>query len=85
MVAVSDGRYRLVRRHEESPGELYDRSQDALEQRDLAEAEPEVLERLSAELDAYLERPQAAWSVAPDVELDEAELEQLRALGYAPE
>jgi arylsulfatase A-like enzyme len=85
MVAVSDGRYRLVRRHEELPGELYDRSQDALEQRDLAEAEPEVLERLSAELDAYLERPQAAWSVAPDVELDEAELEQLRALGYAPE
>jgi hypothetical protein len=33
----------------------------------------------------YLERPPAPWQAAPEVELGPAELEQLRALGYALE
>ena len=85
MVAVSDGRYRLLKRSEDERGELYDHSQDPSEQRDLAENEPEILERLTGQLDAYLASAEAPWGAAPDVELDAAELEQLRALGYAPE
>jgi hypothetical protein len=40
-----------------------------------------VLAKLQAYVDEYLERPPAPWK-ASDVELDEAQLEQLRALGY---
>ncbi len=80
MVAVSEGPYRLVRAHEET-GWLYDRSNDPRAQVDVSEDEPEVLARLQALVDEYLERPPAPW-LASDVELDEATLEQLRALGY---
>ena len=85
MVAVSDGRYRLLKRARDETGELYDRSLDPLEQRDLASEQPEVLTRLSAELERYLEEGEPPWGAAPDVELSDSELEQLRALGYAPE
>jgi hypothetical protein len=85
MVAVSEGPYRLVHRAPAGTGELYDRSVDPREQRDLGEEQPEVLERLVGLAEAYLERPAAPWQTAPDVELDESELEQLRALGYAIE
>ena len=80
MVAVSEGPYRLVRAHE-ATGWLYDRSNDPREQVDVSEDNPEVLARLQAFADEYLERPPAPWT-ASDVELDEAQLEQLRALGY---
>ena len=33
----------------------------------------------------YLAQPAASWSGGPDVEIDPAELEQLRALGYQVE
>ena len=85
MVAVSDGRYRLLKRMDDERGELYDHAQDPAEQRDIAEGEPEVLERLTSELEAYLANSESPWGAAPDVELEAAELEQLRALGYAPE
>jgi choline-sulfatase len=80
MVAVREGPYRLVRAHG-TKGWLYNRTDDPLEQVDVSEDEPEVLERLQALADAYLERPPAPWQ-ASDVELDDAQLEQLRALGY---
>jgi hypothetical protein len=80
MVAVREGPYRLVRTHG-TKGWLYNRTDDPLEQVDVGEEEPEVLERLQELADAYLERPAAPWQ-ASDVELDEAQLEQLRALGY---
>jgi arylsulfatase A-like enzyme len=80
MVAVSEGPYRLVRAHE-AKGWLYNRSNDPREQIDVADDEPEVLARLQALTDEYLDRPPAPWS-ASDVELSDAELEQLRALGY---
>ena len=80
MVAVREGSSRLVRAHE-AKGWLYDRSDDPREQVDVAEDEPEVLARLQGFVDEYLERPPAPWK-ASDVELDDAQLEQLRALGY---
>ena len=81
MVAVGDGRYRLLHRAVSGRGELFDRSVDALEAVDIAEQEPEVYARLTERARAYLARS-PAWETSPDVELDESELEQLRALGY---
>jgi arylsulfatase A-like enzyme len=85
MVAVSEGPYRLEHRAATGRGELYDRSSDPREQHDLAAEQPEVLARLTALAQAYLEKPPAPWRAAPDVELDDAELEGLRALGYVVE
>ncbi len=83
MVAVREGPYRLVRAYE-AEGMLYNRSSDPREQVDVGEDEPEVLARLQAFADEYLERPPAPWQ-ASEVELDDAQLEQLRALGYQVE
>jgi len=85
MVAVSEGRFRLVHRVAAGSDELYDRSADPLEQRDIGAEQPEVLARLTGLAESYLEKPPAPWQRAPDVEIDPAELEQLRALGYQVE
>ena len=84
MVSVTEGPYRLLRRSPEGESELYDRSSDPREQRDVGDREPEVRERLAALAAEYLERPPAPWSGA-EVELDESQLEELRALGYVVE
>ena len=34
---------------------------------------------------AYLEQEKASWGDAPQIELDDAQLQQLRALGYEVE
>jgi choline-sulfatase len=85
MVAVSEGPYRLIHRAAAGRGELYDRATDPTEQVDIGAQQPEVQARLAALAEAYLNRPPAPWQTAPAVELEEAELEQLRALGYAIE
>jgi hypothetical protein len=85
MVAVSEGSYRLIHRAAAGRGELYDRAADPREQVDVGGEQPEVLARLTSLAEAYLERPPAPWKEAPAVELEDAELEQLRALGYAIE
>ena len=55
---------------------------DRAELRNLAEAEPEVLARMRTEADSYLERESAWEGGAPSLEIDEIQLNQLRALGY---
>ena len=61
--------------------ELYDVARDPKETQDLSERRPEDLKRLRALADAHLEsRP--PWGEAPRLELDEMELNNLRALGY---
>jgi arylsulfatase A-like enzyme len=85
MVAVNEGPYRLVLRAAATGprrAELYDLASDPREQRDIGDEQPEVRERLVALAEGYLERPPPEWGDAPDVELDEAQLRQLRALGY---
>ncbi len=65
--------------------ELYDLRLDPREQRDIGDEQPEVEARLLALAEEYLERPPPEWGETPDVELDEAQLQQLRALGYQVE
>jgi hypothetical protein len=83
MVAVSEGKYRLVHRAAAGRSELYDHAADPREQVDVGAEEPEVLERLAMQAQEYLERPPAPWKAEPSVELQEQELDQLRALGYS--
>jgi hypothetical protein len=85
MVSVSEGSYRLIRPEGKAPAELFDRSTDPFEQKDLAQERPEVLARMTKLAEDYLARDPAHWSGGPDVEIDPKELEQLRALGYQVE
>jgi hypothetical protein len=62
--------------------ELFDRSTDPIERRNLVAAEPELAEAMQAEVDAFLAKPKTQWAAAPEVELDEMRINQLRALGY---
>jgi len=84
MVAFNEGRWRLIyRAHAPKTSELYDKWQDPREQQNLADDWPEVLEDLTAKAEAYLaSRPPPWGDDAPAVEIDEMQLNQLRALGY---
>jgi arylsulfatase A-like enzyme len=84
MVAVREGDYRLVYRTSSNLGELYEIASDTYEQVEMGEEAPEVRERMLALAKQYLEQT-PAWKNSPEVELDEAELQQLRALGYEVE
>jgi hypothetical protein len=85
MVSVRQGGYRLVHRAATGSGQLYDLSSDPREQVDIGAEQPDVLERLTGVVGDYLERPPADWQTAPAVELDDSQLDQLRALGYSVE
>ena len=65
--------------------ELYETSQDPLDARDVAAANPEVVARLAKELASFRAKVQAA-RLAPDTDaaksLSPEELERLRSLGY---
>jgi len=86
-VAVTQGSSRYVmstlpdgREHEE----LFDARGDALEQHNLLEERPELAERLRALAHSHLEGPPAPWGEeVSTLEMDEMQLNQLRALGYA--
>ncbi len=88
MVAVTEGPYRLVYR---SAGrgarraELYKYESDRRESRRIDAAEPEVRKHMMELANAYLEQEKASWGDAPQIELDDAQLQQLRALGYEVE
>ena len=86
-LAVTEGPYRYVRvptLDGPTPEELFDADQDAAELENLLEARPEVAERLRSRVDRYLENARTPWSEkAPPLEIDEMQLNQLRALGYS--
>jgi arylsulfatase A-like enzyme len=81
MVSLLEGDYRFIHRSfkPEEP-ELYDRSSDPQELRNLAAKEPERVSELRARAQAYL-ATQPNWD-PPQVELDDMRAAQLRALGY---
>jgi hypothetical protein len=85
MVAVSEGPYRLVYRAAARSSELFDHAADPREQHDAGVEHPEILARLTALAQDYLELPAAPWGAAPEVELSEDQIQQLRALGYGVE
>lgn len=86
IISVREGPYRLIRRVGPKPGaELFDRRSDPLEQYDIASERPEHVARLGARVDEFLAQPEAPWGEAPEVEVEELRLNQLRALGYVIE
>ncbi|MEZ4331400.1 MAG: sulfatase [Myxococcota bacterium] len=63
---------------------LYDASNDPAERENVIEENPEVASELRQVAEAYLEQKPPDWAGAPrNVELDEKEAAELRALGYA--
>jgi arylsulfatase A-like enzyme len=86
LVAVAVGDKRLV--VERRPGgvdgeELFDRGVDARELTNVLEEQPEAAEELRALAQEYFESSPAPWGTgATSVEIDEMEMDQLRALGY---
>ena len=84
-VSVLDGRYRYVRNPLERGGydeELFDTTADTLELEDIGKDEAEITARLSALADAYLMQKPTWEGGTPELEIDEIQLQQLRALGY---
>jgi arylsulfatase A-like enzyme len=81
-VSIVDGSLRYVRLPGGQVEQLFDAEEDPAELRDRAAEDPESLARLRSAADAYLETP-PAWGEAPRREINELELNQLRALGYA--
>ncbi len=84
-VAVVEDSFRYVRMqrpNDDRPLEqLFDARDDPRELRDRAPEEPETLERLRATADDY-SAAKPSWGEAPTREIDELELNLLRALGY---
>ena len=62
--------------------ELFDATSDPLETRNVLSQRPEEAERLRRVADAYLASGPVWESAPPSLELDEIQLNQLRALGY---
>jgi arylsulfatase A-like enzyme len=82
LLAVSDGSLRLYHQSgSPQDDELYDLARDPREQRDLRADRPDEAARLRTIADAHL-RGKPPWGAAPQLELDEMELNNLRALGY---
>ena len=84
MVAVNDGPWRLMfRAGFPERTELYHKTEDPSERRNLVEVEPEVTEALKEKAVDYLKSPPPPWGdEAHTIEIDELQLHQLRALGY---
>jgi arylsulfatase A-like enzyme len=84
-VAIRDGRFRYLQFRNAKGAireQLFDAERDADELTNRLDDEPEVVQRLRGEADRYLaSRP--TWDETKPLELDELQLNQLRALGYA--
>jgi len=85
-LALTDGRYRYVQFRSakgDTREELFDAQRDDRELEDRLEAEPEVAQQMRDAAESYLASPGVWAGEVDDLELDEMELNQLRALGYA--
>jgi hypothetical protein len=86
MVSVIDEGHRFVqlsRRGESVSKELFDSIADPDEMRNVLSEDSETGEFMQALVEDYFESRPAPWGgPAPEIELDEMELNQLRALGY---
>ncbi len=85
LVRVANGRFSLLASlggQDDGMVRLFDLENDPGEQRDLAESQPDEAARLKALVNGYLARPPVDWGAPLEVEIDELERGQLRALGY---
>jgi choline-sulfatase len=63
--------------------QLFDKRSDPMEAKDLASTEPDVTKDLVARVQEYLEDNNSPWGgEAPVIEIDDMQLQQLRAIGY---
>jgi arylsulfatase A-like enzyme len=84
LVSLTDGNLRLVvTGNHPSSVEFYDASTDPWEATDRSAESPPELQPMLERVDRYLEDSEPPWGVeSPTVEIDELQLNQLRALGY---
>lgn len=87
--AIVDGRWKLIHHPVRAEGrpeyELFDFLADPLDQRDLADAHPDEIERLGRLLDGWrrtCERARLASDAESTEGIPDSDLEQLRSLGY---
>ena len=84
LVAINKDNLRLFRRAIEPDNlELFDKSVDPVEWKNLAATHPEITAELSQLVVEHLDGPPPPWGEdVPSIDLDEMQLNQLRALGY---
>lgn len=79
---VADGfRYVMAEFPNRTQEELFHSDEDPLELKDVAAEHPETLERFRGLVETYL-AAKPSWETGPDLEINEVQLNQLRALGY---
>ncbi len=82
MVSVMKKDFKMLHRFSEPDrNELYDRSVDPSEQTNLAGSEPKVQAELADEIKQFAKQG-VVWDESFEVEIDELNAAQLRALGY---
>ncbi|MBY0400862.1 sulfatase [Myxococcota bacterium] len=84
LIGVQEGQYRLL--HDVNHPEkdlLFDVASDPLERRNVAAEVPDALAKLQDRAKLYLEGRTPWDGGAPEIELDDLSLRQLRALGYS--
>ena len=83
IVSVTEERWRMIYQGDENPLELFDKEADPAEATNVAEVHPEVASALHEKVKAYLGRDSAPWpEEAVSIDMDDMDLNQLRALGY---
>ncbi len=83
VIAVNSEKWRLVYQPDRPDhSELFDKEADSAEQRNISLEQPEVVAALVREIDAHLENPSPPWGTAAHIEIDEMQMQQLRAIGY---
>ncbi len=80
--AVEDGRYKLIRQSAPDRLQMFDLENDPTEQTNISESFPEVAARLGRDLDQTAAVEEPSWGAPEEVEIDDMQLGQLRALGY---
>ena len=86
LVAIRDGGYRLIHEvNHPDRDKLYDVRSDRVELVNIAAETPGILNTLRATAQEYLGQEPAWEGGAPEIEIDEMSLRQLRALGYSIE
>jgi len=84
VVAIREGNFRLVH-DSESPDRLFNLQVDPGEMNDVAGSFRGIVNTLRTHVDRYLQQTSPWEGGAPEIELDEMHLRQLRALGYSVE